>query len=318
MSPAQVTVVVPCYNAERYLADTLAALQRQSCQNWRAVIVDDGSTDCSARIAEAYCDQDERFTLVCQANSGVSYARNVGVSAARSEFIAFLDADDMWHAGYLTGLLEFMSQDPARDIGFAQVRIVDEDGHATGDFCKPKRFNLNLFDLLSGNPTTTCSNLFVRRNVFLRAGQFRIGLSHAEDQLWLIGAYLSGCIIEGLDEVLLDYRTNSNGLSSNLEAMQDGWEVICYEALKRHPRFVGPMVHKARSLNNRYLARRALRLQPRTGSAGHYMYRSLYSNWTQLLTSPWPVWPLSLACLFDTLASKMMKPASQLKSGTNS
>jgi CDP-glycerol glycerophosphotransferase len=88
-------VVVPVYNVEAYLGECLDSLRAQTIQDFEAVMVDDGSTDTSAAIAREYVERDERFRLLGQPNGGLSMARNTGIDAARGEFLAFLDSDDL-------------------------------------------------------------------------------------------------------------------------------------------------------------------------------------------------------------------------------
>ena len=89
-----ISVILTCYNLEDYLLMACESLQAQTYQNWECVIVDDGSTDRSVSIAESYAKRDPRFQCVCQAHSGISAARNAGLSRARGRYIQFLDGDD--------------------------------------------------------------------------------------------------------------------------------------------------------------------------------------------------------------------------------
>src|SRR5204863_120826 len=93
--PPRISVVVPIYNVEAYLEPCLESLAAQTHTDFEAVLVDDGSTDGSAAIAEAFAQRDPRFRLVRQPNGGLSRARNTGIDHAKGEFLAFLDSDDM-------------------------------------------------------------------------------------------------------------------------------------------------------------------------------------------------------------------------------
>jgi glycosyltransferase involved in cell wall biosynthesis len=95
MASPRISVVVPVYNVEAFLAPCLDSLAAQTFADFEAVMVDDGSTDRSAAIAGEYARRDARFRLLTQANGGLSRARNVGVGAARGQFLAFLDSDDL-------------------------------------------------------------------------------------------------------------------------------------------------------------------------------------------------------------------------------
>lgn len=258
MIPA-VSVIIPLFNADRFIAATLQSLQRQTMPDFEAIIIDDGSSDGSARHVEAVASLDGRFRLVRQANAGVSITRNRGAELAKSDIVAFLDADDLWHPDFLRHMLAFMAARPATAIGFAGVRFVDVEAAPTGAFARHHARALSVKDFLAGNPTTTCSNLVVRRAAFQRSGGFRSGLNHAEDQLWLLEMHLKGHIIEGTPEVLVDYRTNDSGLSSDTRAMAKGWEELARHALEVFPQAVCNALPSARAANQLYLALRALR-----------------------------------------------------------
>ena len=91
----RISVVVPIYEVEAYLADCLRSLAAQTAPDLEIVMVDDGSTDGSAAIAERFAARDRRFRLISQANGGLGHARNAGVAAATGEFLAFVDSDDV-------------------------------------------------------------------------------------------------------------------------------------------------------------------------------------------------------------------------------
>lgn len=89
-----ISVIIPVYNAEKWLRDALDSLQAQTYENFEAILVDDGSTDSSHSICLEYCQRDPRFKLISQPNSGLSAARNAGIDIVRGKWISFLDADD--------------------------------------------------------------------------------------------------------------------------------------------------------------------------------------------------------------------------------
>ena len=97
-----ISIVIPVYNTGKYLRRGLDSLLAQTCGDWEAVCIDDGSTDGSAAVLEEYAARDARFRVLRQENSGVSAARNRGIQEARGEWVTFLDADD-WFSPELVG-----------------------------------------------------------------------------------------------------------------------------------------------------------------------------------------------------------------------
>src|SRR5436190_9496549 len=98
MNSSLISCIVPVFNGDRYLAETLDSILAQTHRPIEIIVVDDGSTDGTSAIAAEY---GEKIRYIRQENSGVASARNLGLQSARGDFIAFLDADDLWHAGKL-------------------------------------------------------------------------------------------------------------------------------------------------------------------------------------------------------------------------
>lgn len=118
-----VSVVVPIYNVEALLRRALDSILSQTCKDWEAILVDDGSTDSSGRIAEEYAESDRRFQVIHKANGGQSEARNVGLQHARGEFLLFLDADDFLHPQLMELCLQAMLRDNCDLACFTYDRV---------------------------------------------------------------------------------------------------------------------------------------------------------------------------------------------------
>ena len=122
-----VSIVIPIYNAEQHLAGCLDGVLAQSYSTWQAILVDDGSTDQSGAIAEAYGQKDSRFRVIHKENEGQSKARLDGICAAEGEIVMFLDSDDSWSACCLEKVVEaFCDRDT--DIVMFPARVVETDG----------------------------------------------------------------------------------------------------------------------------------------------------------------------------------------------
>lgn len=107
-STCLVSVVIPAFNAEATIDETLCSVRSQSHERLEIIVVDDGSTDDTVAVAERHADRDPRITIIRQDNAGVAAARNAGWQAARAEFIAFIDADDLWAPGKIERQLQAM------------------------------------------------------------------------------------------------------------------------------------------------------------------------------------------------------------------
>ena len=275
-SPApKVSVVIPCYNASQTIARTIASVQDQSEHGWEIVAVDDGSSDGTLDKLIELAAEDPRIRIVRQLNAGVSAARNTGIQKSAAPVVAFLDADDIWYRDYLARVLAKLAAQPELGFTFTRVDILDQHAEPTGRASSFEPGEISLASLLRGNPATTCSNLVARREVFGDTGYFETRLNHAEDQLWMVMAALHGWKIEGINEVLMGYRTNPHGLSSNLDAMRAGWEVMAHLAWLHSPAEVGRIIEAARADNLLYLARRAVRLRAGLGQAFRYLAYAL-------------------------------------------
>jgi len=101
-----VSVIIPMYNSEKYVSDPLNSVFTQSYTNWECIIVDDGSTDSSKKIAKEFCKKDKRFRYYYQSNSGQSAARNHGLKLSSGDYIQYLDADDVLLPNYLETMTE--------------------------------------------------------------------------------------------------------------------------------------------------------------------------------------------------------------------
>ncbi|MBS64561.1 glycosyltransferase family A protein [Salinisphaera sp.] len=256
MNTPRFSVVIPIHNAEDSLISTVESVLEQSEPNFELLLLDDGSTDGSLAIMRALAAHDRRIHVRTQRNAGVSATRNLGVRLARGLFVAFLDADDVWHRDKLATHWQFHLDRPQVRCSYAKIAFLQNDEPGLRDARTHSTVpagRLSLAQILGENPVCTSSNLVIDRECFERIGGFRTDMQYAEDQEWLARAVDAGLAVVGLDELLVGYRMSPTGLSSDLEAMYDGWKrlVADYRAQFEHA--------AAQALYCRYLARRALR-----------------------------------------------------------
>ncbi len=121
-----ISIIIPVYNAEKYLGECIDSVIKQSYQNWELILVNDGSTDCSKEICTEYANRDDRILVFHNENHGVSYTRNFGINAAKGEYLCFIDADDKILPDYLSELLNQMTQNEV-DIVYCGYQLLYDD-----------------------------------------------------------------------------------------------------------------------------------------------------------------------------------------------
>jgi glycosyltransferase involved in cell wall biosynthesis len=199
-----ISCIVPVFNGERYLGEALESILKQSYRSLQIIVVDDGSTDGTAAVMGHYAGQ---VRLLRQANAGTAAARNLGLNAANGEFIAFLDADDLWHPEKLERQTARFQTRPELDYCVAHVQnfwvpeLIEEE----------RRFrDHRISKALPGYSTGT---LLVRRALFDTVGQFNPAIKHADDTEWFLRASEHGAVMELLPDVLLYRRLHQTNLS---------------------------------------------------------------------------------------------------------
>ena len=183
-----ISVVIPLYNKESQIVETLRSVLQQSFQDFEIVVVNDGSTDDSVTAAESV--QDERIRIIHQENAGVSAARNRGIAEARYEFIAFLDADDRWKPDYLQTQFELVQKYPECSVFACNYEFVHADGSVHPTIIRKLPFEeengilSNYFEVAScSHPPMWTSAVMVRKKALLPLGGFPTGIKSGEDLL---------------------------------------------------------------------------------------------------------------------------------------
>lgn len=281
-----VTVVIPAYNASEYIGETIESVLQQSFTDFELLVINDGSTDNTAEVVRSYSQKDSRVTLLSQVNQGVSVARNTGIQQAKGEFVAFLDSDDLWLPNKLDLHVQHLSANPQLGMSFGRVEFISFDGKPTGQLSNPHISNITPKDLYEENPAITPSNAVIRRDVLEQIGGFDRDLSgYADAELFLrVSCY--GWQVEGIDRVLVYYRTSVSGMSSQLDSMEEDWNCFTKKIQAYAPDLVKEHYNRARGMLLRYLARRALRLGLASKVGVSFMNRALRSDWMLMFREP--------------------------------
>jgi len=200
-----VSVVIPAYNAGKYLEHAINSILAQSYSNLEIIIVNDGSTDNTADIATSFTDP--RVHLVSKTNGGMSSARNAGVDEAKGEFLAFLDADDYWMPDKLEKQIALLESNP--NIGFCSTltRVETPEGAFVNEWACPdiKISTLHTIFTNCAAIAGSASSVLTRMNIHRAAGQFDETLTGLEDtDMWIRYAAQNEyrCIPETLTVIL--------------------------------------------------------------------------------------------------------------------
>ncbi|MFB2917415.1 glycosyltransferase family 2 protein [Aerosakkonema funiforme] len=212
----KVSVVIPAYNAMRYLPATLDSVFNQTYTDFEILIIDDGSKDETVEWVAQITDP--RVKLISQQNKGVSEARNAGIANARGEYIALLDADDLWEPTKLEKQVRCLEDNPAVGLVYTWVKYADEEGNPTEKVQTAYVDGDVLKHILQSNILCCSSTPMVRRSCFEDVGVFDSKLSGVADwDMWIriASRYLFGLI----KEPLVRYRQHPNNMSNNCQAM---------------------------------------------------------------------------------------------------
>ncbi|SFG64108.1 glycosyltransferase family 2 protein [Oribacterium sp. WCC10] len=138
MTKGLVSIITPCYNGSKHVAETIESVMSQTYNNWEMIIVDDGSKDKSAEIISGYVKKDNRIKLFQQPNGGSASARNNGIRRAEGQYIALLDADDLWLPEFLEEQIKFMKEKNTICV-YSTRSFIDENGNEilSPEKCKP-------------------------------------------------------------------------------------------------------------------------------------------------------------------------------------
>lgn len=214
-SNKQVSVIIPVFNGERYLAEALASIWAQDYRPLEVIVIDDGSTDRTAEIARS----NPAVIYVYQPNQGHGAAKNAGIVKATSDFVAFLDADDLWLPRKLTAQIEYLLSHPGTGYVIAHMDVLLESGVAWPVF-------LNRQHYLSNPPCFLPSALLTCKSVFKQIGGFDTSYRHANDGDWFFRARDAGISMGLLPEVLVRKRIHGDNLSYDKLIMLETMRVV--------------------------------------------------------------------------------------------
>jgi len=223
MNQPSITTIIPAYNCERYLAEAIESALAQRHHPHEIIVIDDGSTDDTAKVARRF---EPAIRYSSQANGGIGSARNRGIDLARSDFIAFLDADDVWLEGKLEHQVQIFVGDPATDAVFGLVQQFNETSGSAIDAGEPMAGYL-------------ASTMLIRRASFDRVGAFRTDIKLGEFVDWYMRAKEEGLRSQMLAEVVLRRRIHDDNIGVRHRDSTGDYARLLKDALDRRRRSEG-------------------------------------------------------------------------------
>lgn len=221
-----ISIIIPCYNQGKYLDEALKSVLEQTFAHWECIIVNDGSSDDTERIAEEWTERDKRFKYVYKQNGGLSSARNAGLDIAIGDYIQFLDSDDyITTTKFEKSLQELnLSKNTDKKVAVSNFRMfVDNVDVSSGPFCKLSADLINFENLLYNwedwfSIPIHCA-LF--RSSLFSEFRFPEDLKSKEDWVMWVSIFHKDCKAVFIDEPLALYRTNPQSMTKTKDMLLD-------------------------------------------------------------------------------------------------
>ncbi|RMF62359.1 MAG: glycosyltransferase [Cyanobacteria bacterium J069] len=228
----KVSVIIPAYNALRYLPETIDSLLGQTFRDFEVIIINDGSTDDIEGWFQSV--KDPRLKLISQVNQGQSKARNVGLENAQGELIAFLDADDLWEPSKLEKQISLLMANPQAGVVYTWVAGIDSEGILRGRIIKNDAEGNVWKDLTQHNILECGSTPLIRRTCFEQVGGFDERLPPCEDlDLWLrIACHYDFLVVK---EPLVYYRQHASSSGKNWQIAEKNYMIALEKAFDNPP-----------------------------------------------------------------------------------
>jgi glycosyltransferase involved in cell wall biosynthesis len=284
----KVSVIIPAYNAMAYLPETLDSVLRQSFQDIEVLIINDGSSD---NILQWVANiTDPRVKLISQENQRLAAARNTGIAHAKGEYIALLDADDLWEPTKLEKQVRCLDDNSTVGLVHTWTLLIDSESNNTGKVLTPQLEGDAWQQIVQKN-TIVVSSVMVRASCLEIVGEFERDLHYCEDyDMWI--RFASRYAFAVLREPLTKYRLHAGTLSTHCEEVLKYFRILIERAFQSAPTELLYLRNRAYGNQNLYLAWRAIHNKD-FEKAVHYRQQAL-ANYPQLRYS-WDYVRLSLA-----------------------
>jgi glycosyltransferase involved in cell wall biosynthesis len=284
-----ISVIIPVRNGEQFIERTLESVLGQTHERIEVVVVDDGSTDGTSAIVERVARHDRRVAFFSGPKAGVAAARNCALSHSKGDFIAPVDADDLWHRDKLALQLEAMRRaGPRHGVAYCWSVVIDEQDNISSRTVTKFLFEGNVLNqLVERNFLVNASAPLIRRECLEAVGGYDPGLNQARAQgaedwkLYLALAEISEFVVVPL--CLVGYRKTRNNMSADFSTMQRSTDLVREWAMERWSWVPADHWRRERHFTNHYLANLALQ-RGSIGKAWMFHLRSI-SAWPAAMAS---------------------------------
>ena len=284
-----ISMIIPAYNAERYIGFTIESLLRQTHSDLEIIVVDDGSTDRTYDIACRYAAEDSRITVLTQGNAGVATARNRAIDVAKGEFLGFVDADDIWHPTAVAKMLSRF-EGASSDLGvvYAWSTDIDEENRPIGGVHVSRAsghvYPLLLFHNFLGNASST----IIRGTSLREAGDYRPEFDLGCEDLDLYLRLAARFDYDVVPEFLVAYRRTPGAMSSHVERMERAHQQVLDTVRRERPMASSRLLRSSKVNFYAYLAHASVSGGGDRGTV-HWIWKSLRTD------------PLLTLCRIDLL-----------------
>ncbi|MCV3212590.1 glycosyltransferase family 2 protein [Plectonema radiosum NIES-515] len=254
-----VSVIIPAYNAEAFIEITLKSVIKQTYKNIEVLVVDDGSLDRTAEIVKSIAMEDKRITLLQQSNAGAASARNKAIAHSKGEYIAPIDADDIWYPENLEKQVQCMlSSEQCVGLTYAWSVHIDEEGLLTGRFDYSRQKGKVYIPLIMTNFLGNGSACLIRRSCLQEVKGYNCRL-HTENaqgcEDWDIYLRIAERYeFQVIPDFLIGYRQRFSSMSSNLPVMFKSYILVIGDVQTRHPEIPSRIYQWSASIYYMYLS----------------------------------------------------------------
>ena len=234
MKKPKVSIIIPVLNCEQYIAQAIKSALNQSFQDFEIMVVDGASADRTPLIVKEFSERDKRINFVNQLNPGLASARNYGVEIAKGDYIAFLEADDLWHPDKL--LLQVKCLESKPDVGLVSCysAVIDENSLLLGWRLGVDMNGMVYKRVIERNPISTCSIPLIRRECLQNVGLFDERIKYIDDaELWI--RFTRKFPIATIPKALVGYRRWSSNRSTDYKGMIEDGEFVLEKVFKKDP-----------------------------------------------------------------------------------